>query len=350
MLRIDGAHGEGGGQILRSALTLSILTGRPMEIYDIRAGRKRPGLMPQHLKAVQAAAAISGASVEGAREGSTALSFRPGPVAPGRYRFDIGTAGSAPLVLQTILLPLALAGAPSHVAVVGGTHVPHSPCFHYLERQWLPWLRRMGAVAEAWMPRAGFYPRGGGVLEAAIGPASSLAPLRLTERGPLRRIRVLSLVGRLPPSIAERQARAALNMLSSWRGERETVYLDPPSAGPGTMLFLEAEFEGAGACFFALGARGKPAEEVGAEAARELDFFLRSDAAVEEHGADQLVLPLSVAAGESVCRTSRVTRHLQTVLWVTRHFLPADIDLEGELGEPGTVRIGGAGPPPSINP
>lgn len=341
MRRIDGSHGEGGGQILRSALALSILTGEAMEVHDIRAGRSRPGLMPQHLKAVNAAAAVSKATVQGAVQGSTSLVFEPGPVRSGTWCFEIGTAGATSLVLQTIFLPLAFAAGPSRVTVTGGTHVPWSPCYHYLAEQWIPWMRQAGVQADVNMERAGFYPRGGGMIEARIAPAKELKPLQLMERGSLRRIKILSMVADLPESIALRQGRAAEDLLASWGGERETAVLTVPAAGKGTMLFLRADFEGGHCSYFALGARGKPAEQVASEAAQALGAFLKSGAAVDEHGADQLVLPLALAGGESAYRTSCVTRHLLTNIWVTRQFLPAGIAVEGVPGAPGTVRIQG---------
>ncbi|MEJ2700660.1 MAG: RNA 3'-terminal phosphate cyclase, partial [Desulfuromonadales bacterium] len=206
MVRIDGSMGEGGGQVLRSSLTLSLLTGTPFHIDGIRSSRRNPGLRPQHLQAVKAAAAVGRARVEGALLGSMNLLFEPGQARPGEYRFDIGTAGSTSLVLQTVFLPLALAQKPSLVTLIGGTHVAWSPSFHYLEMNWMYWLRRMGFRGSLAMERAGFYPQGGGRIEARIYPAASLSPLILRDRGWLEKIRILSAVSNLDTEIGKRQS------------------------------------------------------------------------------------------------------------------------------------------------
>ncbi len=183
MLQIDGSTGEGGGQVLRSALALAILTQQPIHIYQIRAGRKKPGLQPQHLKAVEAAAAVCSGQLKGAALNNREVFFEPGPVHAGRYRFDIGTAGAVTLVLQTVFLPLALADDSSNVTITGGTHVPHSPCYHYLQSQWLPTLETLGFWARLSMEQAGFYPHGGGVIQAHIRPVKEIHPLAGCRRG-----------------------------------------------------------------------------------------------------------------------------------------------------------------------
>jgi len=343
MIRIDGSHGEGGGQILRSALTLSALTGKPMRIDNIRAGRRKPGLMAQHRKAVEAAAAVSGARVEGARLGSTALTFEPRGLRSGDYRFDIGTAGSTSLVLQTILLPLAFAGGPSRVTVTGGTHVAWSPCFHYLDLYWLPCLREIGMQVGLKLARAGFYPKGGGRIEAKIDPAGSLKPLDLTHRGNLGKILILSAVANLDVDIAHRQSRQARRRLDEAGVEAavEEKIVSLPAVGKGTILLLLAEFEGSRCCYTALGERGKPAERVADEAAGAFLSFLVGDGAVDEHLADQLLLPLALVPGCSEIRTAAITGHLLTNAEVLREFLPVDIAVEGEVGRPGVVRVQG---------
>lgn len=341
MIRIDGAQGEGGGQILRSALTLSLLTGKSFVIDRIRAGRKKPGLMAQHLAAVRAAASIGDARVEGAVTGSGTLLFAPSAVRPGHYRFAIGTAGSTSLVLQTVLLPLALAGRSSRVEIDGGTHVPWSPCFHYLDLHWLSFLRQVGISAHLEMPRAGFYPAGGGRIVAEVRPAGNLSPLRLIERGRLRRIRCLSAVANLDPGIAERQSRQAVFRLAGCGAAIEVEQVLLPSPGKGTLLLLLAEFENSRCCYYALGERGKSAERVADEATQALADFLLTDAAIDEHLADQLLLPLALADGESVLRTAAVTHHLLTNAEVIGRFLPVGISIEGGAGRPGLVRIGG---------
>ncbi len=333
MRTLDGARGEGGGQILRSALTLSLLTGTPVRLVNIRARRSRPGLRPQHLTAVRAAKAVGGARVEGDALGSTQLTFHPGPVRPGRYHFVIPTAGAATLVLQTVLLPLALADGPSTVRIEGGTHVPWSPPYEYLAWQYLPFLERLGVRVELKLIRAGFHPRGGGILEAEIAPVQGpLRPLRLEERGRLLRIRGLSAVANLPDAIAQRQRDRALARL---RGLAPEVRIDLerlPSPGKGTVAVLLAEGEGGSGCVSALGAPRKPAEKVADEAADALLAYLASGAAVDAHLADQLLLPLALADGPSVFTAERATEHLRTHAWVVEQFLPVEVRMEEEGG------------------
>jgi len=341
MLEIDGAFGEGGGQVLRSALALSLLTGTAFRLFNIRARRSKPGLMAQHLKAVEAAAVVGDAHVEGAALGSPALVFVPRRISCGDFRFDIGTAGSAALVLQTVLLPLSRASGASHLTITGGTHVPWSPCVDYLQLQWLPYLREIGIRAEVRLDLAGFYPRGGGCIHASIHPSTARRSLQLTNRGTLGAIRGISAVANLDVGIAERQRRQALHRLAGRPVSIEVVSLAARS--PGTMLLLLAEFDQARACYFALGARGKPAERVADEAVDGLEQFLASDGAIDEYLADQLILPLAAATGTSTLRTSTVTQHLVTNCDVVRRFLPVDIQIEGAIGKPGLVRMAAPG-------
>lgn len=346
---IDGSMGEGGGQVLRTSLSLSILTARPVRLVNIRARRAQPGLRAQHLKAVEAAAAVSRARVEGATLGSQSLFFEPRGIHPGEFSLDIGTAGATSLVLQTILLPLSFARGPSTVVLTGGTHVPWSPCFHYLDLQWLPHLRRIGFDARITLDLAGFYPRGGGRIRAAIvplaEPGATLTPLCLVDRGSLLRIHGVSAVAGLDRRIAERQKRRALERLSSLRQDATIEIAQLPAASPGTLLLLLAEFERTQACMCGLGARGKPAERVADEAADALLSLLADDGAIDHWLADQLVLPLALVPAESRLRTASVTGHLLTVARVVQAFLPAKIEIAGELGGPGTVVIRGIRPP-----
>ena len=344
MLRIDGSFGEGGGQILRSALSLAMVTGRAFGIENIRAGRRPPGLRPQHLKAVEGAAAVCGARVEDARPGSTRLTFVPGPVRPGRYGLDVGTAGAVSLIFQTLFLPLSFAATSSQLLLRGGTHVPWSPSFHYLERQFLPIARRLGLQTGLRLPRAGFYPQGGGLMEVGIAPANPLSPLVMTAPGPLHRIDGLSIVAGLNLEIARRQARRAREMLAPLGVPVHLPEALIPSPGKGTMLLLQAHFAAGSSCHFALGARGKPAERVAEEAAEELLRTLAAGAPMDEHLADQLLLPLAFCPGRSCIRTPRVTGHLLANAWVIRQFLPATIVIDGEEGAAGEVVIEGATP------
>ena len=369
---IDGSFGEGGGQILRTSLALSALTGRELEMTNIRARRSRPGLQPQHLIAVKAAAEICGAQVTGAQLGSQRVVFAPGPVRPGVYRFDIGTAGSTGLVLHTLYLPLMLPGrGQSTVTITGGTHVPMSPCFHYLDHQWRHFMERIGLPIELTMQSAGYYPRGGGAITAGIrmhadlasalqAPASQHAdmqhavvphtdmhatarvmPVNLAERGSLIEIRGLSSVTGLPMSIAERQKNQAHARLRSVGCPVTIDVVDVPGVGEGTMLLLLAVFENGRACYYGLGARGKRAEAVADEAVDQLLPMIRGRAAIDEHMADQIVLPLAFADGRSMISTPMITQHLITNIEVIKHFVPARFDAVGEMGMEGTVIVEG---------
>lgn len=339
MLTIDGSLGEGGGQVLRTALTLSTLTGTPLRLINIRARRPKPGLQPQHLAAVRAAAAICAGQVRGAELGSTELEFRPGSVKAGRYRFAIETAGSACLVLQNVALPLALAEGTSTVTVRGGTHVPWSPSYHYLERQWLPHVQAMGLHIRLSLHAAGFYPRGGGEMLASIRGTREFLPLERSRRGELLRIRGLSGVANLDLDIARRQKLQALRRLEPACRDSKIEILDLPSPVKGTFVLLWSEFSSGQAACGALGAPGKRAERVADEAADELLACLDSGAAMDAHLADQLLLPLALAQGESMISTARITSHLLTNAQIIRLFLPVRIESEGEEGQPGKVWI-----------
>lgn len=343
MIEIDGSYGEGGGQLLRSSLTLSLLTGKSVQIRNIRARRKKPGLMAQHLQAVEAATAVGSAQVDGTKLGSTILTFVPHRLRPGNYRFDIGTAGSTSLVLQTVLLPLSLAGAPSRLVICGGTHVPWSPCFHYLQRHWLSSLQQCGFAVGLALKKAGFYPRGGGEISASIQPVAGIAPLTLMQRGKLHRLHCLSTVTGLPLSIAHRQLQQALKRLERRFPQIEQEVTSLPGPGKGTLLLLLAEFEQSRSCYYALGERGKPAERVACEAVDAFERFLAGEGAVDQHLADQLILPLAFAEGTSLVRTAEVTQHLLTNIWVVAQFLPLKIEVDGALGQVGTVLIEGKG-------
>ncbi len=366
MIEIDGSLGEGGGQVLRSALTLSLLTRQPVRLTNIRARRPKPGLQPQHLAAVKAAAAISAAQVEGMAQDSTALTFAPGEVRAGDYRFDIGTAGATSLVLQTIFLPLALcnhagAGLPtvpsaaSEITLIGGTHVPWSPSFHYLDLQWLPYLRRMGFNASLELELAGFYPQGNGQVKVRIAPLTpqpwgeastpkiggrgAISPLNLPERGAFKGIRGISAVANLDTAIAERMRTHALRRLQGRHNRIEIETLDLPSRVKGAFLLLLAEFKYGSACYVGLGALGKRAEQVADEACLWLEKFLATHGAVDEYLADQLLLPLAFADGPSEYRTAKVTPHLLTNAEVIRAFTQTKIEIEGEGGRSGLVRV-----------
>jgi RNA 3'-terminal phosphate cyclase (ATP) len=339
MIQIDGSRGEGGGQILRSSLALSLITGKAFSMVNVRARRIKPGLRPQHLKAVEAAAAIGKARIEGAALNSRSLIFEPSRIRSGEFYFDIGTAGSTSLVLQTILLPLSCAKSESSVTLVGGTHIPWSPCFHYLDLHWLRYLREIGFNISLRLESAGFYPRGGGRVHATIQPVRNLSPLNLVQRGALRKIRGISAVANLDLSVAERQRNEALSRLAGQCQEIEIETVVMSAQYKGTMLLLIAEFDYSQCCYYSLGARGKRAETVADEAAAEIIGFLATDGAVDQYLADQLILPLALAPGTSKLRTSKVTQHLLTNTEVIKMFLPVEIEITGELNQPGLVQI-----------
>ncbi|MHB1189120.1 RNA 3'-terminal phosphate cyclase [Thiobacillus sp.] len=345
MIEIDASFGEGGGQILRSALALSVITGEAMRLTNVRVRRPQPGLKPQHLKAVEAAASISGARVEGVCLGSQTLCFEPAGLTGGNYAFDIGTAGSTSLLLQTLYLPLSFADGPSRLTLSGGTHVPWSPCYHYLQWQWLPYLAAAGYHLECTLERAGFYPRGGGLLHANIVPSRHFSPLRLTVRGRLLRIRGLSAVGQLDRAIAERQRLQAIVRLRELEVSVEIEVAEVPAASPGTFIVLQAEFEGGRCCAFALGARHKPAEKVADEAADELRADIHSGGAIDGWLADQLLLPLAFVPDRSEFSVCRISRHLRTNAELLGYFLPVAVGIEGETGQPGIVRLHGMAAP-----
>jgi RNA 3'-terminal phosphate cyclase len=429
MLTIDGSTGEGGGQVLRTALSLAVILSQPIQIINIRAGRKQPGLRPQHVQAVRAAAALCNARLEGAHEHSRDLRFEPQtPPQAGSYHFEIGTAGAATLVLQTVLLPLVAAGGPSTVVVRGGTHVAWSPPFDYVEQIYLPALAALGIDCRVELVQWGFYPKGGGEIRATIQPSPALAgpdlspalagldlspalagldlspalagldlspalagldlspalagldlspalagldlspalaglrpsqpapvsppalaglrpsqpaPPWTQPRGELIALSVLSAAANVGNQVTARQASRAYNRLAAARlpVTPQTRLLNPPSVGPGTCLFLLAEYErGARAGFTGYGRQGYPAERVADDA---VDAFLAhhaSDAAVDPHLADQLVLPLALLDRPLTFRTSQITQHLLTNIWVVEQFLGPRFTVSGQEGEPGEVR------------
>lgn len=341
-IELDGAFGEGGGQILRTSLTLSLLTGKAFHLRNVRARRPKPGLQPQHLMCVRAAATIGQAQTRGVSRDSTDLVFEPGLVKPGQYHFAIGTAGATGLVLQTLYLPLALAARePSELAITGGTHVKSAPCFHFLDTTWRAYLEAIGMRLKLRMDRPGFYPRGGGVLRASIEPCADLRGF--VHRAPASELKaiVLSAVADLPEEIARRQARRAEHHLRDVdRLGKRKVVLENWENGPGTVLAITLDTRPAPTLFFALGERGKKAERVADEAAEEALAFLSVDgSAVDLHSADQIVLPLALAKGESDFPVSAVTQHLLTNIAVIQRFIDRNIDCSGDEGQPGRVRI-----------
>jgi RNA 3'-terminal phosphate cyclase (ATP) len=340
MIEIDGSLGEGGGQILRTSLALALLTGKPFRLRHIRARRPKPGLQPQNLMSVRAAASIGQATLRGASLGGSDLTFEPGEVVAGKYHFAIGTAGATGLVLHTVYLPLALRGnGPSELMLQGGTHVSTSPCFHFLDTTWRVYMESIGITVNMRLIRPGFYPRGGGVVEVQIQPCSNVKNLNLVGRGSVSRVTGISAVAGLPEEIARRQDRRATFRLRD-AGLPVAIREAKWSGGPGTVLTLEIDTTPAPTLFFGLGARGKPAERVADEAADQaIDYLRAAPAAVDAHSADQIVLPLALAEGHSEFTVAQVTQHLLTNVTVIRQFVDREIKITGSEGQPGSVII-----------
>jgi len=335
MIEIDGA--EGGGQVLRNACALALVTGEAFRIRNIRGGREKPGLMRQHVTAVEAACAISGSTAEGLAVGAGELVFRPGAVKPGDYSFAVGTAGSAALVLQTVLLPLTLAGTPSRLVVQGGTHNPHAPPFDFLQRVFLPALARMGPKVEARLSRHGFYPRGGGRIEVDISPA----PLRRTEflaRGALRGVSAKTLFAAIPFAVAERIATAAREKLADWPADAFAWRQLPEEQGPGVVLLLEADFEETREVVTGFGQVGVRAETLGEKAAARMAGFLAGRAFAGPHLADQLILPMALAGGGAFT-TVKPSAHLLSAAAVAQSFTGRRIRVERADGGANLVRL-----------
>jgi RNA 3'-terminal phosphate cyclase (ATP) len=321
MLSLDGSQGEGGGQILRTALACSLLTGVPFAIEKIRAARRRPGLLPQHLAAVRAAAEIANAATEGAILGSETLTFEPGEIRAGKYHFDIGTAGSAGLVLQTVLVPLLSAGGESQLEIEGGTHNEGAPPFEFLDLGFAPLLRRMGADLTLTLEKPGFYPVGGGRIRARVGKAN-WRRLELLERGEVRSVWASALVSRLPLSIAQRELAVVEEGLG-WPEECLTASA-VEADGPGNALILVVETEQVTEVFTGFGRRGLPAEEVAAMAVAKTRRYLDSGVAVGVHLADQLLVPLTQTGGGSFL-TSEPSGHFTTNAGVVDRFFDLNI-------------------------
>lgn len=314
------------------------ISWRSWRFERIRAGRQKPGLMRQHLTAVMAAAEICGATVSGAEARSTTLEFTPGKLRGGNYSFAIGTAGSTILVLQTILLPLALAGEPTHVALEGGTHNPLAPSFDFLQRAFLPQLAHMGAEISATLVRPGFHPAGGGRLEIDVVPHGRLLPLHVPTRGALRRAHAEALVVNLPPSIGTRELAEIARRLHRPEADLKLV-TDVQGTGPGNVLTLFLEFETITQVIVAFGEQGVRAEAVATRAAKAAASLLASDAAIEPHLADQLLLPMALA-GSGSFTTLAPTLHTRTNIDIIRRFIDVPILVE-ELGNGlFSVRVG----------
>ncbi len=335
MLAIDGSQGEGGGQILRSALALSLVTGRPFKITRIRAGRKKPGILRQHLTALQAATAVGEAATVGAVLGSTEVTFTPGAVRPGEYHFAVGTAGSATLVLQTVLPALLCASGPTTLRLEGGTHNPWAPPFDFLQLAFLPLIERMGPRVAATLVRPGFYPAGGGEFEVSISPAPKLQGFELLARGNTQRITATAKLAHLPQHVGERE----LNMIARKLGiERDRLIIEEVvgSRGPGNVVAIEIRSAHVTEVFTGFGERGLPAEAVADAAVQQARRYLSNDVPVGEYLTDQLLLPLAIA-GSGAFRTAGLSRHAQTNVNVIQAFLGVEFELSRD--DPGATTV-----------
>lgn len=347
-LVIDGSHGEGGGQILRTALTYAALFRRPIRIENIRAGRRNPGLAAQHITSIRAAGAICAAGIVGDSLGSQTLAFTPRTaVIPGAYYFDVadaregGSAGSTSLVLQTVLLPLALAGGESQVTVVGGTHMLWSPSFDYLDGVWLPALRGIGIDAELALEAWGWFPIGQGRIRASIRGHAGRAPgpLGLVERGAPLGVEGRAVAANLPAHIPQRMADRAGALLREAGLTTDISPLRVRAACAGAGIFLTSRYEKAVCGFTALGARGKPSEQVAEEAVELLLAHLRAGASLDEHLGDQILVALAIAGGPSRYSVERISRHLETNAWLVERFGLARVALERQPDGTGLVTV-----------
>jgi len=335
MIHIDGSYGEGGGQVLRTSLSLAAITGQPILIENIRAGRKKPGLAAQHLTSVRAAAAICQAEIRGDALGSKTLEFIPSATTQaGDYTFDVSdalqgrSAGAITLVLQTILLPLALADGDSKVILRGGTQVAFSPPFTYIEQVYLPTLKRMGVQAEVRLNAWGWYPQGGGEAELLVSGGTTLSGINLWERGKLQQVRGLAVVTELPSHIPQRMASRAENLLREAKLKATVQPLRGRGVAPGAGMFLTAEYENSLSGAGAVGRVGLPAEKVAEMACQELIDFHKSGAPIDVHLADQLLLPAALANDASQYRVAEISTHLTTNAWVIQQFGLAQITVD----------------------
>ncbi|MGM0400061.1 MAG: RNA 3'-terminal phosphate cyclase [Chloroflexota bacterium] len=347
---IDGSYGEGGGQILRTALALSALTERPLHIENVRSGRRNPGLRPQHLAAVRAMGMLCDADVEGDELGSKTVDFYPQRAAEGgRYTFDISelagqsSAGSVTLLLQALLFPLAFSSQDSEIVLVGGTHVWWSPPYHYLAYVYRPFVENLGFGLNLELRTWGWYPRGGGEVIARIeglgcDPAGG-SPRCVRARGKLQKVSGISAASNLPRHIVERQRKQALAYFRSRHIKPDIELVEAPSPGKGTVLFVLAEYEHVNAGFTGYGRVRYPAEDVANDATDAFEAHRTSKGALDPYLADQVLLPLALVPGGSSYTVSRVTKHLLTVAWLVEHFLGRCVTVKGEAGTAGTVEV-----------
>ncbi|MBF0543590.1 MAG: RNA 3'-terminal phosphate cyclase [Candidatus Riflebacteria bacterium] len=337
MIYIDGETGEGGGQILRTSLALSMCTGKPFQIANIRAKRKKPGLLRQHLTAVNAAKSLCNANVDGGEISSQTLEFVPSEVIAGEYHFAIGTAGSTTLVLQTILPPLLCSKGVSTIRLEGGTHNPFAPPFHFISEAFFPILNRMGANCSAKLSTWGFYPAGGGRIEVTITPPTEkLSILDLRERGKLIKAEALAAVSKIPREVAEDECNLITNKAAFPVDKCKIENADSP--GPGNVAMLGMEFENSRVFFTGFGEIGVSRNKVGHTVISSANKLYRSKAAIDEHMSDQLLIPMALAGG-GCFTTLHSTQHTITNIEIIKKFLSVEISCEKLSGEIWEVRI-----------
>jgi RNA 3'-terminal phosphate cyclase (ATP) len=322
MIRIDGSTGEGGGQMLRSALSLSLVTGKAFRMENIRAKREKPGLLRQHLTAVLAACEIASAQAEGATLGSKILTFTPGSVQSGNYRFAVGTAGSGTLVFQTILPALMTARGRSEIIIEGGTHNMQAPPLDFLQKAFLPVINRLGPKVEICFEKYGFYPAGGGRFTATIEPCDRLSTIQLVERGEIERRGAVAIVANLPRNIAQRETDTIVKLLN-WDAQSTQIVETRNSVGPGNIVLIELTSSNVTEVFCGFGRIGASAESVASEAADAVRSYLVSGAVAGEHLTDQLLLPFALAGGGAFT-AEKLNLHSRTNMEIIRCFLPVD--------------------------
>jgi RNA 3'-terminal phosphate cyclase (ATP) len=318
MIIIDGSQGEGGGQMVRNSCALSLVTGEPFRITNVRGKRSKSGLMRQHVTAVEAACVISGAEARGLAVGSSELEFRPGKVLPGEYHFAVGTAGSTGLVLQTVLMPLVLAGGRSRLVLEGGTHNMLAPPFDFIKKSFLPVIARMGPKVSARIVRPGFYPRGGGRIEIDIDPAP-LDAIECTERGASQGMGGQAMIAGVPFDIADRMVKRIAKDLPGWPDDVLSIRELPADQGPGVILMLEARYAQVTEVVSGFGQLGVPAERLAKTSAARIKGYMEADAFAGPYLADQLVLPF-VLAGGGAFTTVKPSQHTLTAIYIARRF------------------------------
>ena len=350
MIEIDGSYGEGGGQILRTAVSLSAVTMKPVRILNIRAGRPSPGLKKQHIAGIRVTGMLVNAEIEGLEVGSTEVVFKPRERVSGRFSYDVGTAGSISLVLQAVLPPAVLASEPVIIDLKGGTDVAWSPPIDFIKNVFVPFLKMMGANVHIDIKRRGHYPRGGGRVVCTVVPTSGIRPLKHIEFGAVTQIEGISHCVRLPSHIAKRQAIAARDVIQREIHVEPNIVLETymrendPHRGPGSGIVLWAVSDtGARVGADSLGERGKPAETVGQEAARKLVSEVSTGMAVDSHVSDMLVPYLALAEGDSVIGITKVTSHLETNVWVAGNILGTEMRLDIFPDERGKLSVRGRG-------